>query len=227
MKLTRVTITGADDEVDPDDLNKLSERYPFVEWGILASASRMGSPRYPTPQWIERRAAPVLERRSLHLCGALSRRALAGLHLPSEWPWYRWPRVQLNGFGAYRLPMLALAALNPNTEFILQVQDNAALLHASDLYKHQSNLSALWDLSGGEGKPIQSFPATGLLPMGFAGGVGPDNVVVIADYITTKLGEPKDPTWIDMESSVRTDDRFDLDKVRSVLDSVGRFVSTS
>jgi hypothetical protein len=40
MILDRVTITGADDDVDIGDLVDLSARYPFVEWGILSSSSR-------------------------------------------------------------------------------------------------------------------------------------------------------------------------------------------
>ena len=37
MKLTRVTITGADDSVEPRALAELSEAFPFVEWGLLMS----------------------------------------------------------------------------------------------------------------------------------------------------------------------------------------------
>ena len=51
--------------------------------------------------------------------------------------------------------------------------------------------------------------------LGFAGGIGPDNVLdVIRD-----IG-PRDPYWIDMESGVRTDDKLDLAKVRRVLEQI-------
>jgi hypothetical protein len=234
VKLTRVTISGSDDEVDPDVLVALSEEYPFVEWGILASESRAGSPRYPSPKWMVQfgniaETANVPVQASLHLCGALSRRAIAG-SLPfdlDKWPtlpWF-WQRIQLNGFSKYRLPMLALASEYIDWEWILQVQDEAALLHASELYeqsdpprRQHGNISALWDLSGGEGKPITWLPKTGLLPMGFAGGLGPHNVDEFARYVTTSTGESEDPTWIDMESGVRTDDHWELGKVRAVLE---------
>ena len=37
MKLTKVTLTGADDFTDPKRLIEISREYPFVEWGILFS----------------------------------------------------------------------------------------------------------------------------------------------------------------------------------------------
>lgn len=42
MPLTRVTITGADDAVEPAELQALSHEFPFVEWGILHSYKRFG-----------------------------------------------------------------------------------------------------------------------------------------------------------------------------------------
>ena len=37
MHLTGVTITGADDNVDPGVLADISAEYPWVEWGLLIS----------------------------------------------------------------------------------------------------------------------------------------------------------------------------------------------
>jgi hypothetical protein len=34
MKITRVTITGADDKIQPEQLIDLSYKYCFVEWAI-------------------------------------------------------------------------------------------------------------------------------------------------------------------------------------------------
>lgn len=42
-----VTITGLDDHVDLHDLYVETERHPYTEWGVLLSASRMGTARYP------------------------------------------------------------------------------------------------------------------------------------------------------------------------------------
>lgn len=53
MILDRVTITGADDSISPSGLLPLTKKYPFVEWGILVSVTKIGVPRYPTWAWIE------------------------------------------------------------------------------------------------------------------------------------------------------------------------------
>jgi hypothetical protein len=77
MLIERVTITGADDRTDPVDLLDISRRFPFVEWGVLFSARRSGSPRYPSGDWIRDliRLRPYLEgaRFSAHLCGGTMR----------------------------------------------------------------------------------------------------------------------------------------------------------
>lgn len=51
--LDRVTITGADDSVDVSELSRLTDEFPFVEWGILFSQSKQGTKRYPSWEWIE------------------------------------------------------------------------------------------------------------------------------------------------------------------------------
>jgi|SRR5579872_2152107 len=80
--LDKVTITGADDSIVPEDLVPLSERYPFVEWGILLSRTQEGSPRFPSLHWLERladvtRGDPRV-RLSGHLCGRWVRDLCAG-----------------------------------------------------------------------------------------------------------------------------------------------------
>ena len=53
MKIDRVTLTGADDSTDVAELFRISEKYPFVEWGILFSKSACGKKtRYPSKEWL-------------------------------------------------------------------------------------------------------------------------------------------------------------------------------
>ena len=55
MQIKYVTLTGADESVEPMDLALLSDKYTFVEWGILFSQTRQGiEPRYPSYEWIEK-----------------------------------------------------------------------------------------------------------------------------------------------------------------------------
>ena len=51
MILDRVTMTGADDSVDPQKLVDLSARYPNVEWGILFIGG--AGARFPTKLWVD------------------------------------------------------------------------------------------------------------------------------------------------------------------------------
>ena len=62
--LTTVTITGADDRVDPWELARLSEEFPHVEWGVLISTGRAGTPRYPSTRRVALAAGAAYARRA-------------------------------------------------------------------------------------------------------------------------------------------------------------------
>jgi len=50
--ITKVTITGPDDSIDPSELISLNNKYPFVEWGILVSQKHFGANRFPSMEYI-------------------------------------------------------------------------------------------------------------------------------------------------------------------------------
>jgi len=84
--------------------------------------------------------------------------------------------------------------------------------------------SVLLDASGGRGRTFYPADWPGLslcnVSVGLAGGITPSTV---ADLVRgVRLGDPV--TWIDMESGVRTDDRFDLSLARDVLERVRTMV---
>lgn len=233
MKLTRVTITGADDQVAPAALIELSRSYPFVEWALLGSKTRRGTPRFPSDHWMDgwmeaRLDEPVDFRWAVHLCGELARRALSGCQRIRGWlhtlarPAYSTPRVQLNGFSNYRIPLLAIAEQMPGWEFILQTADLQSEFRGLELAKIHPNVVNLLDASGGRGE-VAIWAERPEKRLGYAGGIGPDNVVEQLEHLLSFKTEQD--FWIDMESGVRTDDRFDLDKVRRVLDLAAPFVS--
>lgn len=72
---TFITFTGADDETDIAKMLELSELYP-IEWGILFSPTRRGSPRYPSIDWVTELRVNGPARLSAHLCGGYSRDVL-------------------------------------------------------------------------------------------------------------------------------------------------------
>lgn len=70
MKIDILTLTGADDTVEHQGLYDLTNRFPFVEWGILLSKSNQGVNRFPTKKWIYDLKVDKFDLKlSGHLCG--------------------------------------------------------------------------------------------------------------------------------------------------------------
>lgn len=243
MQLDRVTITGADDSVEPADLLALSRMYPFVEWGILLSKNGMGKPRFPTADWLWKfrdmaRRFPI--QASMHVCGRWLREMLIG-SIPSDLGMFIdcFQRVQLN-FGAepleYKFKLFgnALESLSDDgqREFIFQIcgpQSPGPALFLQAIGGDACfdvDCFPLFDASGGAGVLPSEWP----MPIdkdiyhGYAGGLGPDNLAEQLPRIAEAAVETR--IWIDMESRVRSaDDRqFDLAKVRQCLEIAKPFV---
>jgi phosphoribosylanthranilate isomerase len=82
----------------------------------------------------------------------------------------------------------------------------------------------LFDESAGRGISPDSWDAP--LPghfCGYAGGMNPDNVEANIKMIEKVAAGHT--TWIDMESGVRTNDRFDLGKMRKVLEVTKPYIA--
>lgn len=241
-KVSTVTITGADDATDPEDLLALSREFPSVEWAILISKTRDGLPRYPSAEWIRKLRVAQCWRRgadrmqlAAHLCGEVSRRLQKGDRtVVTDHFLTFFQRIQLNGYeftAAARETHAVLQFARENEvfvpfSFILQTRNDTDLEAAAQLIARSptNRVEVLYDPSGGTGLRTASWPvAPSNVRLGYAGGIGPDNVgeVLAATQIATILAAQRDgadrTTWIDMESRVRTDDRLDLKKVRYVL----------
>lgn len=87
MYIDCVTITGADNSINPMDLYDLTKEFPFVEWGILVSEIAEGSKRFPDLSWLhkfrefkiyyEKELGRILQA-SCHLCGRWVNNLLIG-----------------------------------------------------------------------------------------------------------------------------------------------------
>lgn len=242
MKLQRVTITGADESVRISDLRQMSRRYPFVEWGILVSrsntAASAGSPRWPGLPWVkslQQAQAKDGMHLALHICGGWVRDILLGeLSMPRHLL-DGFDRVQLNFHGEplRHVPELfpaAIAALG-RRQVIFQVDGANGLERLRDIWKADKDGDVdavpLYDLSHGAGKVPTAWPSP-IAPdimQGYAGGLGPDNVIRELDRIATVTrGDHR--IWIDMETNVRSnrDTIFDMGKVVEVLMHMELFV---
>jgi phosphoribosylanthranilate isomerase len=228
------TITGADDDVDPADLVELSKKYPFVEWGILfyrKGDEFVHKPRYPTYQWVSRfleatESKPV--RKSVHLCGDYVADFLRGE-----------PIYNLNKFDRIQLNFKADAEFSDtqtrffsalvNTSIKKTLQHVITQYNAENVDLHRcmgfvKNHDVLFDASGGKGIKAMDWPKPVVASRcGYAGGLGADNLAVEMPRIAAVAGCAD--YWVDMETGVRTDNKFDLEKVERALETVKLYAS--
>lgn len=246
--LQRVTITGADDSISADQLAAFSADFPFVEWGILVSASNQGSPRYPSRKWMDRLCDWSQQkdfRVAVHVQGSWLRSLMAGDERPlieGVGPLLTMAkRVQFNfhggklqfNVGQFTAALTLLPRIEQKT-FLFQHDgtDGASAMRSAIVFMPQLDCLPFYDTSHGAGvlpaewpKPEYSYIVSqhDRLQVGFAGGLGPDNVVEQIPRIAKAAG--KNRFWIDMETQVRgVLGVFDLDKVKRVLELCAPFI---
>jgi hypothetical protein len=238
MILDRVTLTGADDSVDPRDLWPISQAFPFVEWGILYG-SKPGKPRYPSVEWRGRLHNLAFARwhgldvnLSAHLCSYWVRDfVLNGKYTFGESDDDRpgvYKRAQLNFHAHHHSASLAfIGAMRAvkGKEFIFQMDEVNDQLWSS---AWMADLPAvpLFDTSGGAGIMPDAWPKPYKnVYCGYAGGLGPENLE--GQLRAIAHAAPGDyRVWVDMETKIRSDDdlAFDLAKCRRVLEIAAPFI---
>lgn len=237
--MEKVTITGADDSIDPRELIDLTKQFPFVEWGILVSSSRQGVSRFPSNRWLARLYETLRDwphmALSFHICGAWVREICAGNWMPlftNMGPiLHCGKRIQLN-FHAYEhllTKTFIQAALERSREQDWQLifQCDGVNDHlVSNAHDDGLNVVPLYDKSGGAGVvPAEWPPPMAGIYSGYAGGLGPENLGIEIPRI--EMVTRGEPYWIDMETNVRSvrDRQFDLGKVHRCLEISSQFVS--
>jgi len=232
MHLKTCTITGADNNTNIDDLIRLSEKFPFVEWGILMYDRKCGVPRYPSYGWIDN-LLKITERYdmnlALHLCGdyvdQFVKMDKGFCKYINNQPF---KRVQLNF--SYPVSKFKFIDLYKAVHGALSIQKTIITQHNSEnkyiysILENFQNYAVLFDTSGGNGILPNEWPEPFSKKMcGYAGGIAPDNVEKVLETINSLVGESQ-PIWIDLESGVRTNDVFDIVKVENVLSIAGKYV---
>jgi hypothetical protein len=200
-----ITFTGADDYTEVAAMHALSTLYP-IEWGILLSASGQGvKPRYPGDEALSRFMWSGL-RMAGHICGRYSREIMAGEQISPPVDLGVFNRIQVNHDEPVALKIRQFRA-GWGPRCIAQTR--------TDRFPGDTAIDWLFDASGGRGVEPAAWPAYPGRLVGYAGGIGPDNVAAVIE----KIGATG-PYWIDMESKVRTNDRFDLELCRQVCETV-------
>lgn len=231
MILDRVTMTGADDRVDIQDLEDISAEYPFVEWGILVDDRTLSnsSPRYPSLEWLKE--LPTIDFSaglSCHVCGPWVQQILHGrLHPSLHVILAVFDRVQLNTHGEAHsinengMDLLKNDIIFANSQVIFQ-NDEINFENYAKAKMYGANCVPLYDMSHGAGISPVKWVAPNAMYTGYAGGLGPKNLREELTKIQDVVGDAR--IWIDMETHVRTKGEFDLDKVTTCLKIAGEFI---
>jgi len=241
----KVTVTGADDSIRPEELIPIAKEFPFVEFGILLSKKQTGAKRFPSLKWLQELNSNVwcqyplwLKNRRMNLAGHLCGRWVRDLCLGNTdflrqfgFNWGMFDRLQFNFHAEphevdYEKFALALqrglrSVLAGRQSFIFQMDRvNDEMFHR---LKNQEDrgvfVSPLFDASGGAGILPRQWPRqiSGRY-CGYAGGLGPENVQQELERIS-KVATGL--IWIDAETRLRSENDmvFDLEKVRLFLEA--------
>lgn len=225
--LKHITFTGIGVDTDLKELKAIQDEYPFVEWGVLISKNwQENGPRFFDPSQLHILRYSGLNL-SCHLCGFIAREVAKDNWEPTF-------EVTRGMFGIFQRcqvnismekPTMETQYMRPPTdleELIIQ-QKSAMHMTMFNTIKNRTKMSVLLDASGGRGidASIQPLNIKGL-KVGYAGGMRPENV---REKLTYLLRNVEGEFWIDMESGVRTNDRFDIGKVMRVLHTCQEIIS--
>lgn len=220
--LQHITFTGIDEKTDIKALQEIQRAYPFVEFGVLVAKNwKENGNRYPDPEWLGGLHYAGLNL-SCHVCGSYARAITQKL----EWSHliallgdkkYLFNRCQINIAGTEPTEKTFFLRTPPFFKEIIIQQKSVDEHKTWDAINWHGFMSILLDASGGLGidTGIKLWPDW-YYKIGYAGGMNPDNV---ADKLAYLLENARHPFWIDMESGVRTDDWFDINKVAKVLEA--------
>lgn len=225
MIINKVTFTGIDDKTNIKKLQEIQKEFPYVEWGVLI-ASSPGQGRQPSEDYIESLKDTKLNL-ALHICSGHSRSIMTDGNLELKYDFFKRNQINFN-FKHTKHDLVNYTNLvnkYKDKSFILQSNfSNEIFIDKIISTGKNTNTHILYDSSGGRGTEIKNIkpPYKGIYT-GYSGGIGPENINEICKAITFHKAD--DRVWIDMETAVRTDNIFDLDKVYKVLKIVDKHIN--
>ena len=214
----KVSFTGIDNKTNIKRLLEIAKKYPNTEFGFLvseANTNKNTNNRYPNLILLQQLKNKNINL-ALHVCGKLARTVAktGSLDCVKEFMgsyFDIFQRIQLNLVGnTVTIPITDTYG----KQVIIQTNLDEPKSRANyELYEQANveNIVYLSDKSGGHGE-VTDFDFFDKY-QGFAGGLNPENILdrkadidMLVDY----------DYWLDMESGVRTNDWFDLDKVEDI-----------
>ncbi len=227
--LTLISFVGVDAQTNLDDLLKV--KGPAVcEFGVLYSDSKSltNHVRYPSykfcKEYLDWGFAKGLPN-SLHLCGEVIGRYLAQDKDVMDLCRPAW-RIQLNlnikSYPDHEKLTEDICSVIKNQGHTVILQQNKTKEKFMNVFlkKKTVPIVMLHDGSGGFGREItQVSPPSNDCYTGYAGGINPENVSKIVDLIEKNNPNNQD-YYIDMESGVRTDNLFSVERCQQVADNL-------
>ncbi len=229
IKLRKITFTGIDNETDVTQLKKLAQDYLKVEFGlVLHDKSEQSDIISLLSKYLDTELSL-----SLHVCGGFKRRLIH----TGDWSELQafmadylsmFQRVQLNGCGKNLHWNLSVP---PDISEVIIQQDKASDMPFYQKYLDnkaniQGNFTVLFDSSSGRGKHCEKFESANLPYIGYAGGLGPNNVLNAVRSF--EMDENVHNYWIDMQTGVRDENNcFSVDLCRKVCEALGEYAVLS
>lgn len=223
MKLKHITFTGIDQSTNIEDLVELQNKYPLVEFGVLLSVNwKENGPRFFDPKRLD-----ILRDRGLNLSAHICGSAAKELVVNGNWEPINnithglvgiFNRCQLNVAGQSITKETQFVACPHDLEELIIQQKDVRHLNIYNACKNKSKISVLLDASGGQGIDTPIEICNSVPKVGYAGGIDIDNVREKLQYLV--LHPAVTDFWIDMETGVRTNDRFDIQKCYKICEAV-------
>lgn len=226
--LILISFVGVDTETHKDHIDQFQSPIP-CEWSVLFSDSKsVGNyMRYPSYDFCKDFLSWCQERGwlgSLHLCGSVIDRYLKQERDVMELCKLAY-RIQLNiNIAKYpdydKLTDDILKVVSAHDHDIIMQQNKTKAKFMEVFLPKTTAVNLLHDGSGGFGREISEVqPPDDKHFTGYAGGIKPENVAKIVNLIENNNPNGK-KYYIDMESGIRTDNIFSVEKCRQVVQNL-------
>lgn len=227
--LKLISFVGIDEKTILEDILKMESVVPY-EFGVLFSDSKSltNHIRYPNYKFCKEFLEWGIKNNvqtSLHLCGTVIERFLNKekdvLDLCADAG-----RIQLNlnikEYPDHEDLSSRIWSVQKFTGYSIILQQNKTKEKFMQVFLKQNTfpISLLHDGSGGFGREItQTVPPDDRHFTGYAGGIKPENVSKIVGLIENNNPNNR-PYYIDMESGVRVDNVFSIEKCKEVINNL-------
>jgi len=239
-----VTVTGVTDHTKIGEMLAITQRYPFVEFGILLSKRSAGqSPRFPSFEYLKHLCDVFTQANSNplrlagHVCGEWVKEILHG-YWPTEAFDQIHPELDKEGiFSRWQINTHAQGYLIDYPKLMMNVVGPRGLQKQTVIFQRDGvndglgdtmvkygcqNVAGLFDLSHGAGIMPTAWPSPVAYSCGYAGGLSPKNVASVLAKLESVIDKSSTSTlWIDAETHLRSKDDsvFDLKKVMAFLEA--------